>query len=222
MQTDEAPLFPLPKGAILPGELLPLHIFEPRYQAMMEAVRAGAQLIAIGTLYPGNDRDAEGRPRIADVVGIGRLMRDEQNADGTSDIVLHGVGRGRITEELRSEPFRAVRFERQSRSSDDHPAVEFRLRRQLLNGLATSMSEPVDFDVTARFDVGMLADRIASSLRLPAVQRIAMMQAFSTEVRVEILLGLLDEPRHRQRLVDLIPSLGDFSLSLPDAKDTTR
>jgi Lon protease-like protein len=222
LETDEAPLFPLPKGAILPGELLPLHIFEPCYRAMMEAVRSGEQLIAIGTLSPGNRLDAEGRPLIADVVGIGRLMRDEQNADGTSDIVLHGMGRGRITEELPSAPFRTVRFEQQTRCANEHPAVAFRLRRRLLNGLATSMPQAVNFDVTALFDMGTLADRIASSLRLPASHRIAMMQAFSVEARVDTLLSLLEDPRHRQRLVDLIPSLGDFSLSLTDGKDTSR
>ena len=102
LETDKAPLFPLPKGAILPGELLPLHIFEPRYKAMMQAVRASDQIIAIGTLHPDNVHDAEGRPLISDIVGIGQLLRDEQNADGTSDIVLHGIGRGRITQELPS------------------------------------------------------------------------------------------------------------------------
>ncbi|MDG2148747.1 MAG: LON peptidase substrate-binding domain-containing protein [Planctomycetota bacterium] len=221
-EIEKAPLFPLPKGAILPGELLPLHIFEPRYRAMMQAVRDGDQLIAIGTLHPGNTHDVEGRPLISDIVGLGQLLRDEQNDDGTSDIVLHGIGRGRITQELPSAPFRTVRFDRQPITTDDHPAVTFRLRRQLLNGLASHMDQPIVFDVTARFDVGTLADRIASSLRLAASQRIAMMQAFSSEARVELLLNLLEDPRHGQRLIDLIPSLQDFSLSLPDAKDTSR
>ncbi len=217
---DEAPLFPLPRGAILPGELLPLHVFEPRYRAMMEVVREGAQLIAVGTLLPGLGCDDEGRAAVGGVVGIGRLVRDEQNDDGTSDIVLHGVTRGRITDELPTSPFRTVRFERQARISDVHPAEAFRLRRDLLQGIATRASEPLDFDVTAAFDVGTLADRIASSLRLSPGARVAMMQAFGLEQRVDTLLRLLDEPRHRARLVDLVPSLGDFTLSLTDGKDT--
>ena len=219
IDVDEAPLFPLPRGAILPGELLPLHIFEPRYQAMMRAVRAEAQIIAIGTLESGWERDYLGKPPVARIVGLGSLLRDEENADGTSDIVLHGAGRGRLVEELPSEPFRRVRFEFQASDEEAHPMESFRLRRELLQGLAACLAQDVQFDVTARFDVGALADRIASALQLPPRRRVQMMQAFTADRRIDVLLELLGEPRHARRLVELIPSLGDFTLALPDAKD---
>ena len=96
---DRAPLFPLPNGVLLPGELLPLHIFEPRYRQMIEDARKGRGVIAIATLLPGWEADPHGSPDIADVVGIGRLVKDRLNDDGTSDIVLHGVSRGRVLQE---------------------------------------------------------------------------------------------------------------------------
>ena len=79
----QTPLFPLPNGSLLPGELLPLRIFEPRYRAMMEEVRQGARLIAIATLIPGWETDYHGKPPVAAVVGLGRLMKDRLNEDGT-------------------------------------------------------------------------------------------------------------------------------------------
>ncbi len=189
---------------------------------MMDEVRRGGHLIAIGTLLPEHGCDGEGRPCISRIVGLGRLVRDELNPDGTSDIVLHGTGRGRILSELPSAPFRLIRFELQSRPEDRHPAVDYRHRRRLLQGIAERSACPLRFDVTAQFDVGTLADRIASSLRLPSSRRIEMMQAFSIEGRIQTLLSLLEEPRHQQRLTELIPSLADFSLSLADGKDTSR
>jgi hypothetical protein len=112
-----------------------------------------------------------------------------------------------------------VRFEFQASDEEAHPMESFRLRRELLQGLASCLAQDVQFDVTARFDVGALADRIASALQLPPRRRVQMMQAFTADRRIDVLLELLGEPRHARRLVELIPSLGDFTLALPDAKD---
>ena len=38
---------------MLPGELLPLHVFEPRYRSMLEVARKSDRIIAIATLMPG-------------------------------------------------------------------------------------------------------------------------------------------------------------------------
>jgi Lon protease-like protein len=216
------PLFPLPKGALLPGELLPLHIFEPRYRHMMQVVRqSSSKILAIAALLPGWEDDYEALPPVTPVVGLGQLVKDRLNPDGTSDIVLHGSCRGRITEEMPNTPFRKVRVQRQDPELS-HPVAEFRLRRRLLTGLAAKLPEPIDYDVTATFDAGALADRIASALRLPPAHRVDVMQAFETRERIDTLLRLLEERRHRERLIELIPALGDYTLSLRHRKDTAR
>lgn len=212
--TTIVPLFPLPNGALLPGELLPLHVFEPRYRAMLEDVRKGDGLIGMATLLPGWETDYHGSPALADVIGLGRVVKDRLNPDGTSDIVLHGLLRGEIVEELPGKPFRRARL--LLRSDEHWHATEtYRLRRELLTGIADRLrNRQLSFDLTANFDVGALADRIGSSLDLGAEQRVELLQAVDLEGRVALLLSLLREKAHRQQLLEIIPSLHAFSLSL--------
>jgi hypothetical protein len=99
----KAPLFPLPDGALLPGELLSLHVFEPRYRAMLDDARKGSPVIAIATLLPGWEADYAGAPAVADIVGLGRMVDDRPQPDGTSDIVLQGMLRAEIATELDSD-----------------------------------------------------------------------------------------------------------------------
>jgi len=213
----DAPLFPLPDGSLLPGELLPLRIFEPRYRAMMEAVREGEGLIAVATLLPGWELDYHGNPAIASVVGVGRVVRDRLNDDGTSDIVLHGLARGSIGEELQSSPFRRASV-RLHTDGGGHPAEAYRLGRRLLQGLAQRASGDarLDYDVTCDLDVGKLTDRIAGALELSPQTRVAVMRAIELPERVNVLLGLLDDPAHAERMVSIVPSLSAFPVMLRD------
>ena len=208
------PLFPLPHGALLPGELLPLHVFEPRYRVMLEAVRKGDRLLAVATLLPGWEADYHGTPAVAEVVGLGRIVKDRLNPDGTSDIVLHGLLRGELVEELPGKPFRRARLVLRG-DGHRHPAEVYRLRRGLLTGIAERLrNRQLSFDLTAGFDVGALVDRIASALDLSAEQRVEMLQALDLERRVELLLELLRDKAHRQQLLEIVPSLHAFSLAL--------
>ena len=219
-ETFVVPLFPLPRGALLPGELLPLHIFEPRYRALLEEVRGSDNLaMAIGTLDPGWEADYLGRPAVAPVVGLGQVLRDKQRPDGTSDIALHGLGRARLLEELPSEPYRRIRVEVPDPRSA-HPVEAYRMRRRLLTGLDDALGSALEYDVTAAFDASHLVDSIASSLSLQPLERVRMMQALDAEERVALLLELLRTRDHRRRLTQLVPSLGKFHLSLPDGEET--
>jgi uncharacterized protein len=212
--TTVAPLFPLPNGALLPGELLPLHVFEPRYRAMLEAVRKADRLIAIATLQPGWETDYHGTPAVAEVVGLGRVVKDRLNPDGTSDIVLHGLLRGEIVEEQPGRPFRRARLLLRG-DGHWHAAEVYRLRRGLLTGIAERLrTRQLSFDLTAGFDVGALVDRIASALDITPEQRVEVLQALDLERRVELLLALLRDKAHRQQLLEIIPSLHAFSLVL--------
>ncbi|GJM23524.1 MAG: hypothetical protein DHS20C15_34390 [Planctomycetota bacterium] len=215
----KAPLFPLPEGALLPGELLPLHIFEPRYRLMMDAVRKGDRMLAIATLAPGWEADYHGRPTVEPIVGVGRVVKDRENPDGTSDIVLQGLMRGRITRELDGKAYRQAVVQL-CQPPEEHPAVAFRRRRALLEGLACRLGpKGMRCDVTAEIDTSLLSDRIASALELSPRQRVSMLQAVEADGRVKLLLQLLDDTQHGARLLSIIPALSDFSLSLSEGQD---
>ena len=213
-----APLFPLPHGSLLPGELLPLHVFEPRYRRLMEVVRAGDKLLAIATIETGWEREAGGEPPLAQVVGVGRVVRDRENEDGTSDIAVHGLMRGVIAKELDNrEPFREAAVMLRPEDSG-HPAEAYRLTRHLLGGLDSLLgNKRFRYDLTESIALGNLVDRIAGGLQLGPDLRARVMQAVELEERVELLLELLRGAKRKRRLIELLPSLSNYHLGLDEA-----
>ncbi|MEM9373046.1 MAG: LON peptidase substrate-binding domain-containing protein [Planctomycetota bacterium] len=92
-------LFPL-DAVLLPQQPMPLHIFEPRYRQMVDNELDGAGQIAIATVDREAPEDASVVPRIRPVVCIGQIVSHERLPDGRFHIVLHGLCRARVTEEL--------------------------------------------------------------------------------------------------------------------------
>jgi uncharacterized protein len=105
-------LFPLPETMLMPHGIRPLRIFEPRYKQMVADALAGTRQIAMATFRnergavggePGWQQDYHGRPAIRPVVCLGQIMQDVELDDGTYAIVLHGLCRCRVVEELAAD-----------------------------------------------------------------------------------------------------------------------
>src|SRR5262245_36186596 len=101
--TGSVRLFPLPNLVLFPHVVQPLHIFEPRYREMMEDALAGDGLIAMVLLAPGWERGYEGRPAIAPVACLGKILSHERLADGKFNLLLRGVSRAAIRREHPAE-----------------------------------------------------------------------------------------------------------------------
>ncbi len=93
------PLFPLSGVVFLPETTLPLHVFEPRYRAMLSDVLAGEKLIGVHLLAPDAAPDPAGRPAVHPVGCAGEIVEHEPLEDGRSNIVLYGLFRYRIDRE---------------------------------------------------------------------------------------------------------------------------
>jgi len=103
------PLFPLPSVLLLPETDLPLHIFEPRYQAMLADALAGERLLGIQLLNPSGPPDDAGRPAVFEVGCAGEVVQHEALEDGRSNILLRGMFRYRIAgERTTSNPYRVA------------------------------------------------------------------------------------------------------------------
>jgi Lon protease-like protein len=96
---DALPIFPLPNTVLLPGMVLPLNVFEPRYLELVDHVERGGH-IGVPLLRPGYEDDYEGRPDIEPVFGIGRLVSHQRLPNGRRFIRLEGLGRVRLRHEL--------------------------------------------------------------------------------------------------------------------------
>lgn len=94
------PVFPLPNAVLLPGMLLPLNVFEPRYLELVDHVIEGHGHLGIPLLRPGYEENYKGRPAIEPVFGFGRLVSHQRLPDGRRFIRIEGLGRARMVEEL--------------------------------------------------------------------------------------------------------------------------
>lgn len=94
---DTIPVFPLPGALLLPRARLPLHIFEPRYLAMLDdTMKSGHRLI--GMIQP---REAPSGERRLHAIGCaGRLTGFSETEDGRYMITLSGISRFRVLREV--------------------------------------------------------------------------------------------------------------------------
>jgi uncharacterized protein len=94
------PVFPLPNAVLLPGMILPLNVFEPRYLELVDHVLEAGGHLGIPLLRPGFEPDYEGRPELEAVFGLGRLLSHQRLPDGRRFIRVEGLGRVRLAQEL--------------------------------------------------------------------------------------------------------------------------
>lgn len=96
---QSVPVFPLSGALLLPSGQLPLNIFEPRYLAMIDAAIGGDRLI--GMIQPAFDAPQDApRPTLCEIGCLGRITEFSETGDGRYGIVLSGVTRFRVAEEL--------------------------------------------------------------------------------------------------------------------------
>jgi Lon protease-like protein len=102
------PVFPLTDAVLFPHTLLPLHIFEPRYRKMVEDSLDDVGLIVMGLFAENVDRESylNGHPKLRPWVCVGLIRNYERIPDGRFLMVLQGVCRGHIREEIYHDPYR--------------------------------------------------------------------------------------------------------------------
>lgn len=99
MLPSEVPIFPLPNVVLFPSALLPLHIFEPRYRAMVADALDGERLIGLVMLRPGWEPHYEETPDVYPVGCAGFITHADRLPDGRFNIMLRGMEKFRIAGE---------------------------------------------------------------------------------------------------------------------------
>ena len=185
------PIFPLPGAVLLPHALVPLHIFEPRYRKMTRDCEQGLKVLALAHI-PDESAAAQKPPRVMPIVGVGVLMRVDPLLDGRFNIVLRGVTRARIVEELPSgEPYRLVRAEPLSPRAPSRAVEQMAdsLKRLVLALSAARPSEETQALAqlaTRAQDPGDLADLVAGALLAAPRERQTVLEAVEIPQRLEL------------------------------------
>lgn len=204
------PAMLLPGVVLFPHALLPLHLFEPRYRDMLEMALAGDSCFAIAG--GGADDDSGNWEGTIATVGIVRDRR--QNPDGTSDLVLQGVWRGRIAQ-VELEPFPRLRLRRLEEKVGGTVAELAEARDSVLRAarrvsrlggemprailaFLNSLDEPAAFANTASH---LLFDDLPHRLKL--------LEASSTLTQLETLASSLEAKAALRSLEKLLPQGGE-------------
>lgn len=161
------PIFPLPNAVLLPGMVLPLNVFEPRYLDLVDHALARGPYVAIPLLRPGFEAEYGGRPPVESIAGLGRLLTHQRLPDGRRFIRVEGLGRVRFKRELEPRArFREVDAELlpEAYPADQH---ELDLLRATVERIASTL-EADDEDMVRCIlripDARMLVYAIASIL----------------------------------------------------------
>lgn len=190
----QLPIFPLDQVQLFPRALLPLYVFEPRYRELTAACLERGGIMAVAALRPGFRDDYYGRPPVRRIAGVGKIVAHRKNPDGTYNILLRGLGRVRICEELPASPQHAYR----------------EVRARLL-----SDRWPHSFDLAAaRHTLVILIDRLATLLPQggEALRSLCASEPRPRRLCDVLSAALVRPPRLRRQLLELrdIPSRIDL------------
>lgn len=194
---DSIPLFPLPGALLLPRAKLPLHIFEPRYLAMLDACMASTGRL-IGMIQPrGVPSGAEGR--LHSIGCAGRLTAFSETDDGRYMITLTGVSRFRLIAEVGAgeTPYRRGRvswagFGRDLGRAERDPSLEREGFLDLLARYFDAVSLSTDWSSLKEAEDELLVNALSMMCPFQPEERQALLEAPSLTTRRETLVTLME------------------------------
>jgi len=187
------PIFPLPNVVLFPSVFLPLHIFEPRYRAMVRDALGGDRIIGMALLRPGWDAHYEGSPAIYEVGCAGLITHAERLADGRYNIVLQGLEKFRIAAEEEAAEYRRARVEPLHEPLSAPDRARLRNERRRLEALLSPTSEMgADVHLTGSMPDEDLVNALAQYLELEPVERQALLERDGLVARCLSLIDLIE------------------------------
>ena len=181
-------IFPLGGAILFPGLQLPLHIFEPRYRALIGSALARDRKIAM--IQP--QAASEGAP-LFEIGCVGRIGDVEALEDGRYNIVLEGESRFRVLRELEvTTPFRQVEGELiadpdlEALSAIERASFEREARE-----FADRQGYAIDWGEVAQLDDQALINGVSQIAPFDAAAKQALLEAPDIATRCELLVQLM-------------------------------
>jgi Lon protease-like protein len=209
---DVIPIFPLPRVVLLPSEVLPLHVFEPRYIELVRDAVASHSVIGMVEVLPGHEEELPQSPPVREIGCVGFIAAHEELEDGRFLMWLLGLERFHIERELDvPTSYRQVQVRYRPTPESPKRLAGIRPLRQELRTLLPTL---VDLDDSSReqfsnhmaevSDAQLIA--LASQiLELPSERKQALLEVETLSER--FLMVYEDLYRH----LDQNPEFGSFA-----------
>ncbi len=190
------PVFPLPGALMLPRARLPLHIFEPRYLAMLDDTLKTPHRL-IGMVQP-IESAAEGAPDLHRIGCAGRLSAFSETEDGRYMITLSGISRFRIERDVSGfTPYRRAEvswhgFERDLGAVETDPAFDRDLFLRQLRRFFGARELSADWDSLEQAEDELLINSLSMLCPFDTEEKQALLEADTLVNRRETLMTLID------------------------------
>jgi uncharacterized protein len=196
-----ARLFPLPNLVVFPHVMQPLHIFEPRYRAMLEEALAGDQLITMAVLASGWENDYEGRPAVFPSACLCKVVTHQQTDEGKYNVLILGMKRVEIVEELpATKLFREAQVRLRHDDYTDESASDREARQQELFDrfkralpAKAEINDQLEQLLGKHVPLGMLTDLVAYALDIGIDRKVALLAEANVDRRADVLLQCVAE-----------------------------
>jgi Lon protease-like protein len=186
--TRRLSIFPLTGAVLFPGMQLPLHIFEPRYRALVGDALIRDRQIAM--IQP--QRPADGAP-LFKVGCVGKIGEVQAMDDGRYNLILEGTARFRLVRELDvTTAFRQIEAEIYVEDEDEtlthaqRGGFEREARR-----FADAQGYSVDWDSVERLDDRSLINGVSQIAPFDPASKQALLEAETLNDRCELLVQLM-------------------------------
>lgn len=203
---DVIPIFPLPKTVMLPGEVLPLHIFESRYREMVGDALAQTRVIGMVEVMPGFEDQHLGRPPVEQTGCVGIIRQYKKLDDGRYLVWLFGLQRFVIDRELEVDTsYRQARVTYAVAGSVPEDLATLAPMRRELRGLLPGL---VNADDETRDKLGASLDQVDDSQLIALATQVLQLESGRKR---QILEAQSTNERFRMVFEDLYATLDQFS-----------
>lgn len=192
---DALPLFPLPRAVLFPGSTMALHVFEPRYRALVRdalATHATFSVVQIVDKAPGASDPST--PAIARFAGIGTIADHVELSGGRYDLLLHGHAVVELEELQFVPPYRRARARIVSDVGGDPGSTELAALVSTAGSFARVLAgkgRAPALKLPKESSPGRLADLCAAQLVLDSGDRQRVLEQRDVRLRVRLVTEIL-------------------------------
>ncbi|OWU86524.1 ATP-dependent protease [Oceanicola sp. 22II-s10i] len=192
---DIIPVFPLPGALLLPRARLPLHLFEPRYLAMLDDTLKTSHRM-IGMVQPYDKPNGE--TALQSIGCAGRITQFSETEDGRYMITLSGISRYRLRDEVSGfTPYRRFEvewsgFDRDRGPTDHDTGFDRDMFFDLLGRYFSARSLDTDWNSLRDAEDELLINSLSMLLSFEPEDKQALLEAPSLTTRRETLVTLIE------------------------------